>query len=415
MEIETMLIWTRRMVALVPAVVLLCSGCASDERCSEGAYSSETSSGRSESRLEALRASVAPVALRDVWGSEFLSRLVVERAWCRDSELLVEAFDSGSRNYELHSIDTATGVPRWVLVLGPNRLKEAPLPGDRLVALMTENDGGLTVVERRNGARVAAIRAKMGVATMQPAASTDTSVFVSSLGTNRVASIDPSDARVGWAFSAPGTITRGPVMTPRLPRRLAVSACMDGTVFAVHANGFSDGPPEASAWTYRLLGAVSGDLAVASETTGGKLQVSILVPCEDRGLYCLDAATGLPRWVYRTESAFKGRPTVLNGVVFARNADRLVAVKLADGTAAWPCSDMGGPPKQAWEKATEALAYDGVRAFLRAEDGRVLRCDAKSGQVVADARLSEFDMVVGGADAGVVVCLTTDGRIVAFK
>jgi outer membrane protein assembly factor BamB len=412
METLTMLTWKRRAFAVLPGMLWILSGCASDQTTETPAAQTSAPLG---SRLETLRLAAAPAAVKDAWGADYLRGLVVERAWVSGGDLLLEAFNPGTRNYELQSVDVKTGVPNWVLVVGPQKLKVDPRPGDRLLALLTENDAAMTVVDRRTGARTASIRAKLGLATTQPLASSDSSVFVSSLGTNRIASLNPADARVGWAYLAPTVITAGPVMTPRLPRRLAVAACFDGTVVAIPAHGFDEGGPEAPAWSRRLLGSVSGDLAVATAEREGKLEVSILVPCEDRGLYCLDAATGESRWVFRTESAFQGTPVVLNGVVFCRNGDRLCAIKLADGTAAWPSSDPAAAPTMPWESATEALALDDARGYLRGADGRVWRVDGKTGRPLSSARLDAFDMVLGGGSSNLLLGITKDGYAVAFK
>jgi outer membrane protein assembly factor BamB len=407
-----MLTWKRRAVAVLPGVLFVLTGCCANDECAPQTAAATTETG---SRLETLRRAAAPASQKDAWGADYLRDLVVERAWVSDGDLLVEAFNPATRNYELQSVDAKSGVANWMLVVGPNRLKVDPRPGDSLLALLTETDGGMTVVDRRTGARVAAIRAKLDVATTSPAASSDTTVYVSSLGTNRVAALNPADARVGWAFVAPTVIQSGPVMTPRLPRRLAVAACMDGTIVAVPAQGYEEHGPEAPAWTRKLLGPISGDLAVASQTVDSRLQVSVLAPCADRGLYCLDAATGTPRWIFRTESAFQGKPVVLNGVVFCRNADRMVAVKLADGTAAWPSSDPAAPAAYPWEAAVEALALDGDRGYLRGADGTIWRVDGKTGRPLASARLDAFDMVLGGGDANVLIGMTKDGYAVAFK
>jgi outer membrane protein assembly factor BamB len=408
-----MLTWKRRSLAVLPAVLLFW-GCAAEET------ETVTTSGHQlvvteTSRLESLRRAAAPVSTKDAWGADYLQALVVERAWVAGPDLLVETFNPNTRQIEIHSIDAKSGVPNWMLVLGPYRLKVDPMPGDRYLALLTEVDGGMTVVDRRSGARVHHVRVKLGVATTEPAASSETTVYVSSLGGNRVAALNPADGRMGWGYPAPSSITTGPIMTPRLPRRLAVAACLDGTVMAIPAAGFDEPAPEAPAWTYRVLGPVNGELAVGEQLTEGKLSVSILVPCEDRGLYCLDGATGRPNWVFRTESAFGGRPGVMNGVVFARNADRLVAVNLADGTAAWPSSDPGARATQTWEGAVEALALDGERGFLRGGDGMIWRVDGKTGRALASARLGAFDILLSGGPNNVMIGLTRDGYIVAFK
>ncbi|HYC76507.1 MAG TPA: PQQ-binding-like beta-propeller repeat protein [Planctomycetota bacterium] len=412
METLTMLNWNRRPLAALPVVWMLW-GCAADDSTHAEPTARENVEGAD--RLETLRAAAAPAATEDAWAANYLRGLVVERAWVSGRDLLLEAFNPASRQFEMQSVDARTGVPNWVTSIGPNRLRVEPMPGDKYVAVLTEVDGGMTVLDRRTGARATHIRVQLDLSTTEPAASSESTVFVSSLGTNRIAALNPVDGRVGWAFPAPTLITAGPVLTPRLPRRLAVAACLDGTVVAVPAAAWNDPAPEAPAWTRKLLGAVSGEITTVESAEAGRVTTRILVPCEDRGLYCLDGATGRPEWVYRTESPFTGKAVALNGVVFARNADRMVAVKLADGMPAWPSSDPAAKPSHPWEAAAEALALDGTRGYLRAGDGRIHRVDAKDGRILETARLSRFDMVLGGGPNNLLIGLTRDGYAVAFK
>ena len=114
----------------------------------------------------------------------------------------------------------------------------------------------MIVVNRASGAHEFQMRAEMNTPTTSPAASSDTTVYVASLASNQVAALNPGDGRSGWRFPAASLITTGPIITPRLPRRLVAVGCLDGTVMALPATGWNEDPPKAPTWTRRLFGAV---------------------------------------------------------------------------------------------------------------------------------------------------------------
>jgi outer membrane protein assembly factor BamB len=331
-------------------------------------------------------------------------------AWISGHDLYLEQFGRQGR-FEIVALDLRTGERKWITQTGPNRLKAAPNPGDRYVVFLTENDGGMIVVNRQSGAHEFRLRAELDTPTTYPAASTDTTVYVSSLASSQIVAASPMDARTGWRHPVGSLLTTGPLVTPRLPRRLVVVGALDGTVTALGAQGWNEAPPAAPTWTRRLYGAVNA-LVVAEGVDQGRRNVSILASCEDRGLYCLDSTSGEPRWVVRAENPFKSAAVASGGVVFAR-AGRLYAVDLATGESKW----KGGTDAQpaAWERATAGLAYDANRAYLKSDCKDIWRVDGKTGAVIARATLDEFDYVLAAPEANMIVGLTNDGYVVAWR
>ena len=185
------------------------------------------------------------------------------------------------------------------------------------------------------------------------------------------------------------------------------------------AAAWSDVPPSEPTWVYRALGPVRGDLAAATriDTKNKRVQLYLVVPCEDNGLYCLDGAAGVPRWILRTRESFNERPTVAGSRVFARNKRRMVVVSLEngpDGPESWASSQGGGPLK-GFEQATVVYAADDMRAYLGSGDRMVMRVDGKSGEPQASARMMHFDKLLPAPAANLLIGLTTDGHILAFR
>jgi outer membrane protein assembly factor BamB len=396
-SLETYPMRNRRFVGVLASLAIVGAGALIGQESAAG-------------RTEALAAAMARVGKERVFAAYAVERgSMLYGAWISGHDLYIEQFHSG--RYEIISLDLRTGERKWVAQIGPNRLKAAPSPGDRYVALMSECDGGLIVINRATGVHDYRLRAEMITPTSSPAVSSDTTVYVTSLATNQVAALSPSDGKSGWRFSAPSLITAGPVMTPRLPRRLVVVGCLDGTVMALPATGWNEDPPKSPGWTRRLFGAVNA-LTVAEGIDQGKRTVSIIAACEDHGLYCLDSASGEPRWVARTDTPFKTAAIASGGTVFAR-AGRMMAFDLATGKEKWPRGKDGTPA--AWEQATAGYAADANRAYLRREPKEICRVDAKTGVVQACALLSEFDYVLAAPEANMIVGVTSDGYVVGYR
>lgn len=363
---------------------------------------------RSESLARAM-ARVGVERVFSVFGLDYQANLY--GAWIAGHDLYLEQFGRAGR-FEIVSLDLRTGERKWVVQTGPCRLKAAPVPGDRYVVFLTEGDGGMVVINRATGAREFRMRAELNTPTNLPAVSSDTSVFVASLASSQIVALNPIDARPGWRYPTGSLITTGPVITPRLPRRLVVVGALDGTVTAVHAQGYNEAPPTTAAWKRRIFGAVNA-LSVADATIDGRRSVSVLASCEDGGLYCLDSASGEPRWVARSETPVKEGAVASGGTVFGR-AGKLIAVDLATGQPRWKGGDakVGLAP---WERASAGYAYDANRAYLRGDPREIWRVDSKTGAILANAQLDEFDYVLAAPEANMLVGLTSDGYVVASR
>lgn len=364
--------------------------------------------------LDALDAAMSEVAMEPVWSHRILgSEVAVEGAWLDEKDLFVLTSEAGGR--ALHRIEADSGVHRWVLEIGDKELSQPPGFGETYVTVVTR-DGGIQAVSRRTGARGENILwGELGrVIPSAPVVSSGDGLFVPSDSDNRLHSLDPNTGASGWHWRTDGLITSGPVVTPRVPRRLVVVGTSEGEVVALPPHGHDARKPDEPAWERMVLGEVTGPMSVASHVVEENLEVSVLVPCEDNGLYCLDAATGGSRWVYRTAAPFRSRPLALDGLVIARNLNRLAVVDLATGTDAWKRSgaDEGLYP---FETYSRGLGGSRGRLYL-AKDGTVARVSRESGHVEATADLgATFAFVPGGGTAGLLVGIAADGGIVAWR
>ncbi len=409
-----MRIWIRGWACVFILFASGCSSCGDDcsESCCAGQAVDEFMV--AEGRLESLEGSMSAVGAKRAWSGKYFRGGTVRGVALQGSDLFAEVFNSESRRFEAHCVNVKDGTVRWMVDLGPAPLKHAPMAGDRFVVFLLDQGGGMAVVNRMNGARDYRMATPIKVLPMGPAGSSDTTVYVGSLVDQRLHALSPDSGMTGWHFKTEGTINAGPLVTPRHPRRLVVVGTDQGEVVALPATSWSDLRPEQPAWTRKLLGDVSGEIAVAEATTPAGVQVSVLVPCEDNGLYCLDAATGEPRWVARSTAPFHGRPASAGGKVFARNADKLVVTDLLTGAPAWASSEAGSLPNP-WEMCDTALAGDASRIYLLQGASRVHRVDAKTGQVLATGSLDMFDELVATGDNNVLLGVTRDGHMVAFN
>lgn len=395
-----------RVAALAAACVLV--GCAARDDFDYG-QPSATESVALGSQMPALESAMMGVAQKVVWSFP-IPDVRVNGATVQGNDLLVDAFETTSRHYIVLCFDAPTGTPRWKLDLGVVPLKFPPLAGDRFVVMLLDDGAGMVVVNRRTGAREYNVATAMRVIPSGAAGSSESTVFMPSLVDNRIHALNPSSGMSGWHFRLDGTLVGGPMMTPRLPRRLVVVGTDMGEVVAYPASAWDETPPANPIWSRRLMGDVGAEMTVADLVLPTGRQVSVIVPCEDRGLYCLESATGDPRWVHRTDHPFRSRAEVAGGKVFCRNIERMHVIDLASGTPSWK---GGEGAHQSYETCSGALTADAKRCFLWSDDRRVHRIDAKTGEVRATSSLAAFDLLVPSGDANVLLGITTSGMIVA--
>lgn len=403
---------TRGLVLLL--CLVLCAACASDDGVAVIEAMTVEGPALYTDTLTALESEMAQVAMKRAWSGSYFSACTVQGAAVQESDLFVWVFNGRSRHYEVHSLNAKTGTRNWMVDVGDRNLEHLPMAGDRFVVCLLQDGAGMVVVNRANGARAYTMSTRVSQVPTGPAASSDSTVYLNSLIDDRVHALNPATGMSGWAFRTAGTITAGPITTPRLPRRLVVFGTDAGEVVALPPRAWNESRPSDPAWDRNVFGDVSGPISVAKAIVGDKLQVSVLVPCEDHGLYCLDAATGEPRWVYRTAHPFRGAARALGGRVFGRNERRLCVVDLATGDEAWAASAEDGETKP-FETAFAAVAADDTRAYLWMGGKKIVRADGATGAFIAGANLASFDWIVPGGENNVLVGVTRDGYLVAFN
>ena len=402
-------------------LVALLAGCSSTRSNRQHAGNGEGAI--ESSRLASLETEMAGVAESRAWSNQYLLGARMVNAWVDGDDLFVEAFNPETRMFELHAIDVRSGRPRWKLDIGDIALRMAPGAGRSFVVLL-ESDGGMVVVKRSNGARVHRMRATISMVPTAPPASTASTIYIGSLADSRIYAISPADAARGWHWRAADSISSGPMVPGHTPAGLVVSAAEGGLITALPAVAWDDVPPERPSWTYRALGSVTIPFATGTVKQGERTVGVTLAAAEDKAIHCLETSTGSPIWVHRTSAPFRGsltgeessRPAlqVMGGRVFCPNRDGMVVATLEDGMAAWKGETPdGGSP--AWRRALRAYAGNGRRVYLDMGNKMVIKCDMTNGSVLGQGFLTSFDKVVPTADGDLLLGLTEDGYIVAYR
>ena len=363
--------------------------------------------------LSGLENEMSRIALKRVWGDRYFKNAVVTGASVDGTDLFVWVFNGVERAHELHCIDAVTGVNRWMIGGLPSTFEYAPDAGDELVVGLMDAGRGMVVAKRGNGARPYTLYTEIDQIPTSSATSSGATVFLTSIVDDRLHAVNPESGFTGWAVQTNGSISSGPIMTPRLPRRLVVVGTTAGEVVAYAPAAWHEVEPAAPAWERSLFGEVSGPMSIAQLTNEDGVEVSVLAPCSDKGLYCLDAATGEPRWVYRTAHPFRGTAHAFGTRVFGRNERRLAVVDLATGDEAWNSSSDASEPR-AFELCLGALAADDERAYLIDGSKRVHRANGQTGDIVETASLNCFDLLIPSGDANLLIGVTKDGHIVAY-
>lgn len=407
-----MLMWIRGWASLMTLLVL-CGCASSDGGAGEATFEvAEPAGGLYAERLAALEARIGAVATKRAWSGHYFREGPVTGASVQGTDLLVTVFNANTRRHEAHCVDTVRGGLRWMVDLGDTGLKHPPMAGDRWVVFVLDQGQGMVVVKRSNGAREFRWTTPLSILPAGPAGSSESTVYVASLVDNRVHALNPDTGMSGWHWRSLGTLTGGLAMTPRLPRRLVVAGSDEGELFALPATAWNEVPPEKPVWQRRMLGDVTAPIAVSETISATGHDVSLVVPCEDKGLYCLDGATGDTRWVIRTDQPFRAAPQIAGGKVFARNLGRLVVADLATGAQPWMPSAEDQPAK-AWEGCSGVYAADDRRTYLACEGKKVCRADSKSGVCLACESLDAFDWILPATSGNVLLGVTADGYIVA--
>jgi outer membrane protein assembly factor BamB len=408
-------------------LLLVLGACATESKPSATTNSAPTETPSLITRMRDLEAEVATIATTKSWSAQLTGDSQVERAWLDGANLLLEAYNPATRNHEIYCIDVNGGRGRWMIVLGKNRLARAPHIGGGSIALVTELDGALALIDARTGSRMYTYEVKLGVVPSTDATSKDATVYVGNYLTERLVAVSGLDGGRSWDVALNGLCTTTPILTPRLASPLVVVCTDRGTVAAVAAKQFNEVAPTGPEWTRQLAAPVSADPTLVELAGDERVPaVSLLaVPCEDMNVYGLDAATGRSRWVLRSNAPFTASPVATGGILFARNGERMFAVDPKTGQRVWmPAAPEGASDYekaqlfgsvQGYEEAERALGANNDRAYLLRGRDTVFRCDLKTGAVQKVGSLGSFDFLLSNQATGTLIAGTKDGIFVAYE
>ena len=344
--------------------------------------------------------------------------------------LLAETYNAQTKEYAVHSIDLAKGREQWVLVIGENPLARAPHVGDGTIAFLTENDGGLIVVNAITGGRLHTFRSELGVIPASDATSKGDTVYLANYLTGRISAVAADGGRKGWDFYYPkGLCLTTPVLASAQSYQNLVYGTTEGALVGLRAKRHDEVPPTLGQGWARMLpgGAIGADMRYAEIPGDGETiadQGVVVVPTEGGLLYGIIPTTGRSRWVLHTDMPFKMSPKIMNGRVYAKNANRMFCLDLASGERVWwPEGSMELSDYERTNLFREPVGYELLDRALAANDDRVLmlqgmnkvvRCD-NEGKIDTELELPSFDFFISNEIDGHLILGTADGYFMAFK
>ncbi len=370
-----------------------------------------------ESRLEGLAGERA-------WpGGDYVADGQIESATPLGSDLILVAAVPSEGGYVAQCVDLGTGVPRWILNLGPVPLAVPPRGGDDTVVFIFQRDKSMVVVDRATGSRLHNMQVRIDAVPAAAPVSTASTVYVPELVTDRLVSVDAATGNRGWHMRVAGTPLVSPVISSRIPRQVVYFATDAGWLYGVPAAGAREVRPDAPVWERRLSAGVSSGISMAEGVVDGSHQVTLYVPCEDNGLYAIDGSTGAGRWTWWSDAPFRGSeaPAVAVGRVHARNATRFNIIDQATGRrlfargAPTPDSPEQFFAPEAHETCDRFLAANARRTWLLRGPNTVVVMETATGTIVGERVLTDFDWFVTNTATGCVVLGTRDGFFIAFE
>lgn len=419
-----------KCISALAVIVLTLGGCASHTE--DGNHEHGNSMSMSDrsvdpmiQRQRDLEAAALGIADEVIWSFKHGEGETFTRSWGRGRWLLMEAYNASSREYSIHCVDMVKGRAKWILVVGEHPLSRAPKIGKGTITFLTQKDGGMVVVNSRTGGRMFHKRTRVGVVPASDATSRGDTVYVSNDISGRMAALAASDGLKGWDFRTVGTCRSAPVLTRGMSRQLLVFGTDAGKLYALDAKGYNEVAPTSASWVKDLNGPISADISFTMIGEGDASRGLVIAPCQDGWLYGVEPATGRSRWVLRTNKPFMSNVQVMNGMVFARNADRFFCLNATSGDRAWWADSAKGmsefeksqlfPAPEGFELADRALAANANRVYLLDGANMILRCDAKTGEIKAERQLSDFDFFISNEATETLVVATKDGYIMALK
>ena len=376
-------------------------------------------------RQRALEAKAKGIANEVIWSFRTGEGETFTCMWPQGSWLLGESYNAQSKRYSIHAIDLIRGRQEWLLEIGDNRLARAPHVGEGTIAFLTENDGGMVVVNARTGGRIFHKRTRVGVVPASDAMSKGDTIYLSNYVSERIAAIAASDGLKGWDFRTNGTCRTVPVLTRGQANQYLIFGTDEGHLAAVSAKRYDEVAPVRTRWEKVLHGGVVANPKFTLVGEGQAQRGLVVVPCDHGWLYGVEPATGRSRWVLHTNSSFTSDVQIMNGKVFAKNGERLFCLDALSGDRVWhpkSSTDMNAFDKtqhfgspEGYETAHRALAANDDRVFLLRGANFVMRCAAGSGQIDAVLALPSFDFFISNEASDTLILATNDGYFMALK
>jgi eukaryotic-like serine/threonine-protein kinase len=217
-------------------------------------------------------------------------------------------------------------------------------------------------------------------------------VFVGSTDGSLYA-IEAASGRQKWKFATKGRITS----TPAVHAGLVYFASYDSNLYAVDAaNGelkwtfATEGEKRFSAPHIHGLAPEKElmpdpfDFFLSSPSVAGDL---VCFGSGDGNVYALDAATGAPKWTFRTGGVVHASPAIAEGTVFIGSWDTyFYAIDLATGQEKWKFKTGDDPVIHNQTGIQSSAVVSGGTVYFGCRDGKLYALDTRSG-----ARLWAFD------------------------
>ncbi|MBN2490767.1 MAG: PQQ-binding-like beta-propeller repeat protein [Planctomycetes bacterium] len=285
------------------------------------------------------------------------------------------------------------GMTRWTFGRLDLPLEFPPAEGPTAVAFLTRDK--LWLVDRQSGSLLN--RKTLAFTPSTPPALSRSTVYLPSLGDNRIYSVAIADGADGWRVRMNGPISAAPAMAGNIGRPTLHVATEKGTVLAFDALAASAPPPEAPLWEKSLPGAVMADLSASAD--GG----IVFVPSHDYMLHAYRAATGESVWNYPGGRPLETPATHVGDLVFQRNADQLVALDFASGAVKWMVAG-----------AKHAVCKWGDDYIVAGPGQKLRRIQGKDGAVLAEAERAE-DFLVPDPIGGRFIVADRDWNLKVYR
>ena len=274
------------------------------------------------------------------------------------------------------------GQPRWTFERMELPPVFPPVEGPTAVAFVTRDK--LWIVNRMTGEQLTG--QTLPCTPSAPPALSRSTAYIPALSDNRIYTVAINDGAVGWKKRLGSHIKSAPVMSGSVGRPALAVATITGSVFSFDAvaSTAAEGPGE-PLWKVKLANGVVADLSVSNDAS------VLFVPSEDYMLHAYEASTGAKKWDYPAKRPLTTSAVEVNGMVFQKNADKLVAIDLATGQVKWTV-----------DRADRPICKWGDNYLVLGPNHSVRRLNGKDGA----------ELAVGQIPEDFVLCDTCGGRFV---